>query len=204
MKLYYFPVAPNPTRVLVYVQEKGIDIERQQVNLRDGEQNSPEHLARNPRGALPVLELDDGRFITESVPIMEYLEECYPEPPMIGTSASERAFTRERERLAEMRVLNPTARLVHATNSPLGLPPDPAIAEVERERAQVGWQIFDAFLAGRDFVIGERVSIADCTLFAGLYMGEFFGVNPEEEYRELLRWYEAFKLRPGAQVFAGS
>ena len=131
MKLYYFPVAPNPTKVLVYLREKGIEIELQQVSLGEGEQNESEHLARNPRGALPVLELDDGSFVTESLPIIEYLEECYPEPVMIGETPEQRVRTREMERLADLRVLLPIGRTVHATNSPLGKPPNPAVAENE-------------------------------------------------------------------------
>ena len=172
----------------------------QQVSLGEGEQNSPEHLARNPRGALPVLELDDGSFITESLPIMEYLEEVYPEPVMVGTTPVERARTREMERMADLRVLIPTARLVHATNSPLGLEPDPYVAKTETERVSVGWSIFDEALANREFVMGNQVTTADCTLFGGLFMGEFFGVQPSANYRNLLRWYEAFKQRPAAQI----
>ena len=200
MKLYYFPVAPNPTRVRTYVREKSIDLEMVEVNIREGEQNSPEHLARNPRGSLPVLELDDGSFITESLPIIEYLEERYPEPVLIGATAEERVKTRELERLAETRVLNPVARYVHATNSPLGLPPNPAISELERERLEVGLVLFNELLQQQAFCRGASVSIADCTLFAGLFFGEFFGAPIPQEYASLNAWYEAYKLRPSAQL----
>jgi glutathione S-transferase len=74
VKLYYFPVAPNPTKVLVYAAEKGIALEMNVVNLREGEHRTPEHLARNAQGKLPVLELEDGCFLTESLAIIEYLE----------------------------------------------------------------------------------------------------------------------------------
>jgi glutathione S-transferase len=114
MKLYYFPVAPNPTRVLVFVREKGIDIDTEFVDLRKGEQTSDEHLARNPQGSLPVLQLDNGEYLTESLPIMEYLEELYPDPVLIGTDALARARTREFERQVEVGILNPLARIVHA------------------------------------------------------------------------------------------
>ena len=88
MKLYYFPVAPNPTRVRIYLAEKGTEVEQVLVDLRKGEQSSrSEHLERNPFGNLPVLELDDGRFLTESLAIMELFEELYPDPPMLGRYA---------------------------------------------------------------------------------------------------------------------
>ena len=84
MKLYMFQVAPNPTRVRLYLAEKAaagakIDLQQIAVNLPKGEQRTPDHLARNPLGRLPVLELDDGSYLTESLAIIEYLEECYPE-----------------------------------------------------------------------------------------------------------------------------
>ena len=134
LKLYTFPIAPNPTKVRVYLAEKGIEIEQVTVNLPKGEQRSAEHRARNPLGKLPVLELDDGSFLTESLAIIEYLEELHPEPPMLGRTPLERARARELERLADLGVLLRVARIVHATRSPLGLPPNPAVAEEERAR----------------------------------------------------------------------
>ena len=200
MKLYHFPVAPNPSRVRIFAIEKNMPVELVQVSLAEGEHKSPEHLARNPRAALPVLELDDGTYLTESVPIMEYLEECFPEPPMHGTSPIERARIRELERLAEVKVLNPTARLVHASNSPLGLPPNETLASVERERLPQGYALMDERLAKHPFVAGDQVTVADCTLCAGLFFGEFFGVSVPDEYANLLRWYSDFKSRPSAQI----
>ena len=200
MKFYYFPVAPNPTRVRTYIGEKGISLEMIQVNLREGEQNQAQHLARNPRAKLPVLELDDGTCITESLPIIEYLEELHPEPPMIGGNALERVRTRELERMAEMNVLLPMGRLVHATNSPVGLPANPAVAAVEEAKLPAGMGLFNDILAGQPFVGGARPSIADCTLFAGLFFGEFFGVSIAAEHSDLLRWYSDFKERPSAQL----
>jgi glutathione S-transferase len=200
MKLYYFPVAPNPTRVRTYIREKGIELEEFAVNLREGEQNSPEHLARNPRAALPVLEMDNGDYITESLPIIEYLEELYPEPAMIGATPETRAKTREMERLAETNILNTMGRLVHTTNSPLGLPANPAVAAMEQEKLPAAFQLFDERLQGRTFLMGDGVTIADCTLFAGLFFGEFFGVDVPEEYARLREWYTGFKQRPSTQI----
>ena len=181
MKLYYHMVAPNPNRVRVFANEKDLPVEQVLVDLAEGEHRSPEHLARNPRAALPVLELDDGGFLTESVPIMEYLEECFPETPMYGVSPIERARVRELERLAEFKLLIPIGRLVHATNSPLGLPPNETVAEQERSRLPQGFALMNDRLANHTFVCGEQVTVADCTLFAGLFFGEFFGVTVAED-----------------------
>jgi glutathione S-transferase len=200
MKLYYFPVAPNPTKVLVYLREKGIELEMQLVDLRQGEQNTPEHLARNPRAALPVLELDGGECLTESLPIIEYLEELYPEPVMIGATPLERARTRALERQVEVGVLNPLARYVHATNSPLGLPARPEVAAAEWDRLRGALPRIDEQIGESPFAAGERPSIVDCTLFAGLLFGEVFGATIPEDYANIHRWRRSFGERPSTRL----
>jgi glutathione S-transferase len=140
VKLYTYPPAPNPARVGFYLNEKGLEVEQVIVDFRRNEQNSPEHLARNPAGVVPVLELDDGTCLTESLAIIEYLEELHPEPPMIGRDPLERALTRARERWIEMNVLLRIARYVHAANSPLGRPPNPAIADTEAAVCPERWR----------------------------------------------------------------
>lgn len=208
MKLYMFPIAPNPTRVRLQLAEKAhagspLPVEEVAVNLPAGEQRAAEHLARNPRGALPVLELDDGGFLTESLAIMEYLEELQPEPPMLGTSPLGRARVRELERIAETGVLMPVTFVVHTTNSPLGMPPLPEMAEAFRRRLPTGLSSLDAVLAdGRPFLAGERVTLADCTLAAGLQFGRFgeIGLDLEPDYPHLAAWDTRYRARPAAKA----
>ncbi len=200
MKLYYFPVAPNPTKVLVYLKEKNIDIDLQLVDLLQGEQRSAEHQARNPRRALPVLELDSGECLTESLPIIEYLEELYPEPVMIGATPLERARTRVFERQVELGIMNPLARYVHATNSPLGLPPKPEVAAAEWDRLQAALPRVDERIGDSHFAAGDAPSIVDCTLYAALLFGETFGATIPEEWSNIQRWKKAFSERPSAQL----
>ena len=200
MKLYYFPVAPNPTKVLVYLKEKNIDIDLQLVDLLQGEQRSAEHQARNPRRALPVLELDSGECLTESLPIIEYLEELYPEPVMIGATPLERVRTRVFERQVELGIMNPLARYVHATNSPLGLPSKPEVAAAEWDRLQAALPRVDERIGDSPFAAGDAPSIVDCTLYAALLFGETFGATIPEEWSNIQRWKKAFSERPGAQL----
>jgi glutathione S-transferase len=205
LKLYYFPVAPNPTRVRLYLAEKAeggasIPLELVSVDVRKGEQNRPEHLARNPFGRLPVLEYDDGGYLTESLAIMEYLEERFPIPVMLGDSPEDRARVRELERIAELGVLYPIARGVHATNSPFGWPPVPEIVEFYRPRLDKALEVLNDRMAdGRPFVAGDRPTIADCTLQAGLHFGRFGKLPLDPRYKQIAEWDRAYRERPGVR-----
>lgn len=205
MKLYFFPVAPNPTKVRLFLAEKAfagspVPLEEVPVNLREGEQKSPEHLARSPLGRLPTLELDDGSHVIESMAIIEYLEERFPDPPMIGRTPEERARVRDLERIADGSVLGSVARIVHATNSPLGIAPNPAVADLAREVLSPVLDYFESCLAdGRPFVAGERPTIADCTLQAAFQFGRVGGVPIDPQLEEIGRWDAAYRARPPAQ-----
>jgi glutathione S-transferase len=206
MKLYFFPVAPNPTKIRLYLAEKAaggtrIPITEVLVDLRAGEQNGPEHTARNYFQSVPVLELGDGTCLIESLPAMEYLEELYPEPPLVGRTPVERVRVRQFERIAETRVMNPLARFVHATRSPIGLPPSPEAAAQARRMFTKGLIFFDRLFAdGRPFVAGEKPSIADCTLAAGLNFGRFGRIEYDPALARLARWDTAYRARPLVQA----
>jgi glutathione S-transferase len=205
VKLYIFPIAPNPTKVRLYLSEKlaagaVIALPQVLVDLREGEQRRPEHLARHPFGKLPVLELDDGSHLTESLAIIEYLEECHPEPPMIGRTPVERARVRELERIADLGVLMQVGRIIHATNSPLGLPPNPPVADLARATLPDALRFLDERMAdGRPFVAGLAPSIADCTLAAAFQFARFGGVEIDAAYRHLTRWDTAYRARAAAR-----
>lgn len=210
MKLYVFPVAPNPTRVRLFLAEKAeagteIPVEQVQVSLPAGEQRKPEHLARNPQGKLPVLELDDGSYCTESLAIIEYLEELYPDPPLCGANPLERLRVRELERMAELGVMGPVARIIHATRSPVGYPPNPPVADHFRRLLPGALRLLDQRLSdGRPFVAGERPSIADCTMAAALQFARFGKVEIEPGCRHLERWDHHYRERaPAKAVLVG-
>jgi glutathione S-transferase len=204
MKLYCVAVAPNPTKVRLYIAEKvaggaPVDITEVTVKLMKGEQNQPAHLERTPFGSLPVLEIGPGDFIIESLTIMDYLEDLYPEPCLIGVSLRERARIRELERIADLRVLTPIARLIHATASPLGLPPSVDIAEQARKHLATGLDYFDDRLAdGRRFVAGDTVTMGDCTLAAALHFARFAALDIDARLANLHRWDTGYRRREPA------
>ena len=205
LKLYVFPIAPNPTRVRLYLAEKCAggsrpEVEQIEVNLLRGEQKTPTHLARNPAGRLPVLELDDGSHLTESLAIIEYLEERFPEPPLIGSTPEERARVRELERIAEIWLMHPIARAVHGPRSPLGLPPEPEVAAHALASLPAGLGRLDAVLAdGRPFLAGTRPSIADCTLAAALQFARFGGLALPGPYPRIEAWDARYRAREPAR-----
>jgi glutathione S-transferase len=195
MKLYHFPAAPNPARVLFYVREKGIDLELVLVDFIRGEQRSAGFLEKNPAGVLPVLELDDGTLVTESLAIIELLEELNPEPPMLGQDPVTRARTRAMERFIELNVLLRVIRAVHATNSPLGMPPDPALAAHELARLPAALTRVNEHIGSSEFVMGERPSIADCTLLAAMNFARFGELALDPGLTHLHSWFERYALR---------
>jgi glutathione S-transferase len=201
MRIYDFRFAPNPRKLRVYLAEKGLSFPIEQVDITKGEQRSPDFLAKNPMGSLPVLELDDGSCLTESLAIIEYLEELHPEPPMIGTEPLERARVRELERLAEMSIFNRIARIFFNT-SPV-FAGTQQIAEAAKQ-ALAGLpnalRIMDDRIGDHTFVAGERPTIADCTLYAAFEHAKLAEVELDPSCKNLMRWYENFQARPSAKA----
>ena len=205
MKLYLLPGAPNPTKVALYVAEKealGVDLglETTVLNPFKGEQNTPEHLARNPFGALPTLETASGEFIFESLAIIEYLEEKFPTPSLWGNSQQARATARNIERVADVRVLHPSAGYVHVVNSPLGIEPNEVVANYLQPSFQRGLGFINDLLAdGRPLLTGEQVSVADCTLQGALQFMRFRELEDLAEYPNVAKWSAGYRERPAAK-----
>jgi glutathione S-transferase len=200
MKIYDFVGAPNPKKLRVYLAEKGIQVPFESVNIIAGDNRKPEFLKKNPMGGLPVLELDDGTCLSESLSIIEYFEEQHPNPPMIGTTPQERARVRALERICELNVLARIATIFQHT-SPLfagRLKQVPEAAESARGLLEGSLAVLDAKIGSHPFVAGDKPSIADCTLCAALGFAEFAQIPIDAKYANLHRWYEDFKKRPSA------
>jgi len=205
MKLYMVPLAPNPTKVMLYIAERAelgteMNIEQIVVNTVKRRNREPEHLARNPFGSLPVLELDDGSYLIESLAIIEYLEDKFPDGSLLGDDPESRGRARDVERVVDLRIAGPMGSYGHAKNSPLGLPPNPELAARMEASAQTPLDYLEGLLGdGRPLLLGDRVSIADCTLQASLQFmryveADLFGDRP------LLRaWDQRYRERPAAQ-----
>ena len=202
MKIYDFVGAPNPKKLRVYLAEKGISVPLEPVDIITGANRRPEFLAKNPLGGLPVLELDDGTHLPESLAIIEYFEELHPTPPMIGSTPLERARVRSLERIAELGVLGRVATIFQNTHPFMAARVKQSAEAAENARGQMAASLkaLDDAIGSRPFVAGDRPTIADCTLLAALDFGEFVGVPLDPAYRNVTRWQSAFKERPSAQA----
>jgi glutathione S-transferase len=202
MQLYDSKMAPNPRRVRIFLAEKGIEVPTVQVDLGKAETRSDAFLARNPLGAVPVLELDDGTQIAESVAICRYFEELQPEPPLLGVGATDRAVVEMWQRRVELEVFrNVTATFQNTHDFFKGrVEQVPAFGEIARKtaRARLAW--LDRELAGRPFVAGDRYTIADVTLLCAIDFGRVVDVRVAAEQKHLQRWHESVSARPSAKA----
>lgn len=206
MKLYMVPLAPNPTKVMLYIAERaelGIDMKIDQVviNTVKGRQKEPEHLERNPFGTLPVLELDDGSHLIESLVIIDYLEELFPVDRLQCGDLRTRALGRDLERTVELRLARPLGQYCHSIRSPLGWAPDPAKAEAEKAVMQAPLDYLEELLAdGRPFLFGDRVTLADLTLQASLQLMRYISEDILGDRLALRAWDGRYRKRPAAKA----
>lgn len=200
---FYNSVGPNPRVVTLFMAEKGIEIPTVTVDLRGGEnRRAPYNVDINPAGQTPALELDDGATIAEITAICEYLEERFPDPALIGTTAEERANTRMWTRRVDLKICEPlTSGFRYAEGLPLFEPRMRVLPEAAaglKAVAQDGLKWLDALIAGRDFIAGNKVTLADILLFAFLDFGASVGQPLDPANANILRWYERMKARPSA------
>lgn len=197
MYLYDFPQSPNCRKVRIYLAEKGIPVPLHSVNLVTGEQSASEFLRRNPFGAVPILELDDGTVIPESLAIIEYLEELHPTPPLIGANPLDRALTRAWERRAELGVvLQGTRRFLHF--SPFfasRVEQDPKVVAEAGHVLRARLALFNEHLKHHEWLTGA-FSLADITLLVGIDFAAESQFALDPTWTHLHRWYEAVQQRP--------
>lgn len=203
MKLYDYPAGPNPRRVRIFLAEKGIDVPLVHTDILKREQKTPNFLAKNPIGSIPVLELDDGTCISESVAICRYFEELQPEPPLFGSTPLEKATIEMWLRRVELNFMVPVG-MVWIHGHPLTarlIKQIPEAADQNRKRVHMGYQLLDDQLAQQTFVAGETYSVVDAVLLASLdFANGLVGVPYDTELSNLKRWHEAVSARPSAEA----
>lgn len=209
MKLYIFPPAPNPRRLAIFLNEKGIVLDSQLVDLRAGEQFQPEFLAINPCGTVPTLVLDDGTVLTEVIGIYSYLEALYPDNPLMGADPLSRAliiswdhrcFVEGFLAVAETLRNANKAFAGHALPGQVAYEQIPELAERGRRRIHAFYRVLDEHLANRNFMVGEQFSIADIAAWVFVNFSGWVKETVPDDCARLQHWYQATSERPSIQA----
>ena len=205
MKLYSAPnPAPNPRRVLIFLAEKGVSIPIIDLSLMKGEHKAPDFVAKNSRAQIPVLELDDGTTISESISICRYLDELYPEPPLFGTNALDRATIDMWVRRIEFNMMAPvglfwahahpyTARVVTQFKD---------FGQSNRARWEAAARWLDKELAKQEFVAGTSFTIADIATLTTIDFAIWIGLSIPDDCPALTNWHEKVSKRQSVASLA--
>lgn len=204
MKIYEFARAPNPRRVRIFLAEKGIEgIEFVQMDLSAGDNLSEEFRQKNPYARVPVLELDDGSYLSESVAICRYFEELYPEPALFGTDPMDKAVVEMWNRRMEINLLFPVMMGVRHTRA---LFPDretifPDWGAENAELSRQAFELLNERLGESEYIAGEQFTIADITALCALDFAKLIGLRVAELGLEhVSHWYQAVSARPSAMA----
>ena len=209
MKLYDFTIAPNPRRVRIFLAEKGVEIPIVQIDLMQGEQFSPEFSQKCPSNEVPLLELDNGVCISQVDAICRYIEAKYPQNPLYGTTPEEIGLIEMWNHIAFMNGIGAVAESFRngaeafKNRAVVGPNPHaqiPALIERGNKRTLEFFANIDGHLASRQFMAGDRYSIADITTLVAVDFAKWIKLEAPAELVHLTRWYTEVSRRPSAQA----
>lgn len=203
MLLYHDPRAPNPRRVRIFLAEKSVAYDTIEVLIAQGAHQTDEFRRKNPLSLLPVLELEDGRVLRESMAICRYVEEMHPEPNLFGSDAWERAQIEMWNRHAELELLGPIAQVFRNTHKFwVGrIDQAPAFGEIMRKQVTERLEWLEQELAKRPYMAGERFTVADITALCAIDFGKVseIRIHPETQ-PNLAAWYRRVNDRPSTKA----
>lgn len=203
MKILETRTAPNPRRVRVFLAEKGIEMPYEQVDMTKGEHKNDAFTAVNKLQRVPVLVLDDGTVLCESIAICRYFEELQPEPPLFGTGALGRAKVEMWQRQVELGLLGPVAntfRHLHPAMATLEVPQVPEWGEANKPRAIAMLKHMDEQLSANRYLAGDAYSVADITAMVAIDFMKPARIPRPEGLDNLTRWYGEVSSRPSAKA----
>lgn len=201
MKLYD-SFGPNPRALRMFLLEKDVDLPKVTIDLMGAENRQAPYTEKNPGGQVPALELDDGRVIGETVAIFEYLEEKYPNPPLIGRTAEERAEARQWQRRIELKITEHLyngfrfAEGVELFRPRMRVLPEAADGLKATARDNLAW--LDKLLQGKQFIAGDRFTMADVILYCALDFGASVNQPLDGSLTNVASWKERVASRPSA------
>ncbi len=201
MKLYTTTLAPNPRRVRIFMEEKGIEMPVQEISIMEGEHKQEEYKKISPSSKVPALELDDGTIITESMAICRYLELLHPEPALFGSSKVEQAKIEMESRRIELELMLPIASAFRHTHPAAAALENPQIEEygiAQRENAINRLNLLDEELGEQKFIAGDDYSVADITALCAIDFGGLAQIEVPSSLVNLSRWLENMRSRPSS------
>lgn len=209
MLFYDCSTAPNPRRARMFIAEKGLEIETRDISIAKGEQLLPEFRAVNPRATLPVLITEAGNVLTENVAIALYLEDMFPDPPLMGVGPEERAQVLNWNAIAEQQGAMPVAEAFRNSNrhmkgralpGPAGFEQIPELAERGMARIGLFLDLLEQRLQDSPFVALDRFSLADISAFVFIEFARVVRVSIPDGHSATLDWYGRVKARPSAAL----
>jgi glutathione S-transferase len=212
MKIHDIPGFPNPLRVRIALAEKGLtdQVEFVKVDLPGAEHRDAAFLAKNPTGTVPVLELDDGLFISECTAITEYIDNLDGQPTLTGVTPRQKAVIHMMQKRAESELIDPIGDYFHHATPGLGATleahksPDWTGREDwgrrRRVKAEAGMRYFDGVLRGQPYVAGDQFSMADITVLCGLVFAGFAQIPVPAECTALIDWRGRVEQRPSVKA----
>lgn len=210
MKLYDFPLSPSPRRARVFAAEKGIELEKVIVNIREREQFGDSFRKLSPNCTVPVLELDDGTLLTDSFAIWRYLEEIQPEPPLLGRTPLEKAMVEQWLRRIELdgyqacveALRNGAERFKdRAVPSPVPFAQIPELAERGLKRVDLFFGVLDERLRETEYVAGPGFTAADIHAMITVdFAAGALQKSPPDDLAALKAWHVKVSARPSAKA----
>ena len=207
--LYDCSTAPSPRRARILLAEKGLAHETVQVDLRSGEQMGQAFRAINPQCTVPALRTEEGALLTDNAAIAAYLEAAYPQPPLLGVTALDKAEIASWQWRVEFEGLmaiaeglrnSAPAMLNRALPGPVDYPQIPELAQRGLARLQQFMTMLNQHLAGRDFIAAGQFSIADISAVVAVDFARVLRIKPGDAHPHLLRWRAAMAQRPACQL----
>ena len=202
--LYYDSIGPNPKVVRMFMAERGVTgIPTETIDLRGGENRREPFLSKNPSGQCPALALDNGSVLAEITAICEYLDEVGPAgKTLIGSTPEERAETRMWTRRVDLNIVEPMANGFRFGEG-LKLFENrirciPQASDDLKKTAQEKLTWLDGLIAGRKYICGDRLTLADILLFC--FLDFFAGIKQpiNQDNKNIVAWYERMKTLPSA------
>ena len=203
MLLYHDLRAPNPRRVRVFLAEKGVAYDTIEVSIAAAAHETPEFRKKNPIALLPVLELEDGRVLRESMAISRFIEELHPEPNLFGADPWERAQIEMWNRHAELELLFPIAQVFRNSHAfwKGRIKQVPEFAEVMRERVAERFEWLEGELGARPYLAGERFTVADITALCAIDFGKVVDIRLDPaKLPHLAAWHKRVSERPSSKA----